>query len=114
VRVLGLPGRPGRDLAEVAQVLVLVGAQAQDAGQRVHHGRARIGLLAALEPGVVVDADAGQDGDLLAPQARGAPDAHSGGEADVLGLDRRAPRFQEDPQLTAVRHTASVERPREV
>lgn len=42
--------------------------------------------MAALEPGVVVDADAGEESDFLPAQARYAPVAAKGGQAGLLGV----------------------------
>jgi hypothetical protein len=46
--------------------------QAQGAGEGVDDAGAGPGLLAALQTGVVVDADPGEGGQLLAAQAGGA------------------------------------------
>ena len=53
-------------------MFVLVFGQAKGPGERVDHFRAGPGLPAAFEPDVVVVADAGKGGQLLAPQPRGA------------------------------------------
>jgi hypothetical protein len=55
---------------QVAQVLVLVLGQAQGAGESVDDGGAGAGLLAAFQPGVVIDAHPGQGGQFLAAQPR--------------------------------------------
>jgi hypothetical protein len=56
-------------------MLVLVRIRFQGAGQRVRHSWAGAGFFAALEPGVVVDADPGERRDLLpaASPGYGAP-----------------------------------------
>jgi hypothetical protein len=69
-----------------AEVLVLVGVQFQGAGEGVGDDRARPGLLAALEPGVVVDTDPGQRRDLLPAQARGAADPAPGAKPTSAGV----------------------------
>ena len=64
-------------------MLVLVAVQFQRAGERVGDGWAGAGLLAALEPGVVIDAYPGQRGDLLPAQPGSTAHPGAGGEADV-------------------------------
>jgi hypothetical protein len=91
--VAGGAGRQG------AQVLVLVRVQFQGTGEGVGDGRARAGLLAALEPGVVVDAHPGERGNLLPAQPGGAAHADSGGEADVGRGDLGPPGMKETSQL---------------
>ncbi len=43
-------------------------------------------MASTLQADVVVDADAGELGDLLAPQARNAAGAGRGGQARLLGV----------------------------
>ena len=57
------------------------------AGEGVEHLLGRVRVAALLEPDVVVDADAGEQRELLAPQA-GDPAAAEVGQADVLGPRR--------------------------
>lgn len=66
-------------------MLVLLVVHVQRAGEGVEDGGAGAGLLAALEAYVVVDADAGEGGQLLAAQAGSAAYAGADGEADVFG-----------------------------
>lgn len=87
---------------ELAQVLVLLVVHAQGAGEGVEHGRAGAGLLAALEADVVVDADAGEGGQLLAAQPWGAAYAGADGEADVIGAGLGAAGAQVAAQLGAL------------
>ena len=68
-----LPGA-GLGLAgDAEQVPALVGGQPQRAGECGQHRRRRVGGAALLEPGEVVDRDAGELGHLLAAQAGRAP-----------------------------------------
>lgn len=79
-RVHGLFGRHGRALrprsaagrtcGEIPQMQQLGFLQQQGGGEGVDHRRAGVGLPAAFQPGVVVDAHPGQGGDLLTAQAR--------------------------------------------
>ncbi|GAA0919189.1 hypothetical protein GCM10009559_01140 [Pseudonocardia zijingensis] len=66
------------------------------------------GLVAsALEPHVVVDADAGEHGDLLAPQP-GDPAALSGRDAGLFGRDERPPGAQVVTEPVALVHESHV------
>ena len=55
------------------------------AGERFEHAFGDAAQVAALEPGVVGDADAGEHGDLLAAQSGNAPRA-VGGEPTWSGV----------------------------
>ena len=68
----------------------------------VEHLDARVDLAALLEPGVPGDADPGELGQLLAPQAGGAA-AGAGRQADVLGLDALPAGAKEGGELGAAR-----------
>ncbi len=68
--------------------------EAQRAGERVEHLLGRMRVAALLEPDVVVDADAGEQRELLAPQA-GHPAPAQVGQSDVVGRDERAPGAEE-------------------
>ena len=60
------------------------------------------GGVAALEPGVVLAGDAGEDGDLLAAQARDPPAlAAIDGQPGLRGTDPGPPGAQELPDLAA-------------
>ena len=59
-------GRTRERRADARGVVV----ERQRAGERVEHLLGRMGVAALLEPDVVVDADAGEQRQLLAPQAR--------------------------------------------
>ena len=68
----------------------------QRPGQRLEDGLGDTAGVAALEPGVVVDADTGEQRDLLAAQAGDAPGAAAvGGQPGLLRRDLRAPGGQE-------------------
>jgi hypothetical protein len=62
--------------------------------------------VAALQPLVVLDADAGQRGDLLAAKALHAAPAVAR-QAGLLGLDLRSPGGQELGYVTGVIHPSS-------
>jgi hypothetical protein len=71
---------------EVEEVRPLGLIELQGAGERLEHAVGDALHVTALDPGVVGDADAGQDGDLLATQL-GDPAAAIGGQARLLGSD---------------------------
>src|SRR5690606_13251129 len=58
----------GADPGETEQVRAGVGVEPQRAGERLQHLRRRVALAALLEADVVVDADAGDRGHLLAAE----------------------------------------------
>ena len=74
----GQQARPVGGLGEVEEVLALGRIQLQGARDGLEHAGGDAGEIAPLELGVVLDADAGQPGDLAAPQAGDA-------SAPVLG-----------------------------
>jgi hypothetical protein len=111
--------RTGRAGRQGAQVFMLVGVQFQGAGESIGDGRAGVGLLAALEPGVVVDTHPGERGDFLPAQPGGTAHARPLDEAHVSRGDLGAPRVQETPQFRTAAvvapltcHGTSVPRPR--
>ena len=69
----------------------LVVVELQRAGDRVQHRRRHARVAALLEPHVIVDADARQHGQLLAPEPGHAAVAVSDGKTDGLGRDPGAP-----------------------
>ena len=91
----GTAARParGRDAVggagEVEQVGPLGLVELQGPGQGVEHAGGRAGDLAALEPGVVLDAQPGECGDLAAPQS-GHPAGAGGRQADLVRGDAGA------------------------
>jgi hypothetical protein len=74
--------------------------QAEGAREGVDDGRAGPGLLAALQAGVVVDADPGQGGQFLTAQPGRAAHSRTDRQTDLAGRDPRATGAQEAPQLT--------------
>jgi hypothetical protein len=77
----------------------------QGAGDGVEHGCADPGQGAALELGVVLDADAGQGGDLAAAQSGHASGADVR-EPDVDGCQLGAPGGEELAHLGPVVHVS--------
>ena len=59
----------------------------QRGGERLQNLLGGTAQIATLELGVVVDADAGEQGHLLAPQASDAPAAAVGRQARLCGRD---------------------------
>jgi hypothetical protein len=94
-----LGGVPGGADGQFAQVLVFGVVQLQGAG--VDDGGTGPGLLAAFQAYVVVDADPGERGQLLAAQAGGAAKAGTDREADLFGCGPGAAGTQEPAQLGA-------------
>ena len=88
---------------EVEEVRALGVVELQRARQRVEHAVGRSGQVAAFQARVVRDAHAGEDGDLLAPQAGDAARAVVG-QADVGGLEPGSPGGQELADLAARVH----------
>ena len=88
---------------EVVEVGALGLVELQRPRQRLQDARGGAGDLAALEPGVVLHAQAGQRRDLAAAQARHAA-AAGGGEPDLLGGDAGAPGGEELAHLCSVVH----------
>jgi hypothetical protein len=69
----------------VEQVRALDVGQRERAGDRLEDGVRLARGVAALEPRVVVDADPGEERDLLAAEARYAPVVAVPGQACLLG-----------------------------
>ena len=78
----------------------------QRPGERFEDAGRGAGDLAALEPGVVLDAEPGEGGDLAAPQS-GHPAAAGGREADLVGGDAGAAGGEELAHLLARLSTPS-------
>ena len=96
-RPRGRRGMPG----ELEQVVALVEREPQRAGDRADRLLGRPRAAALLEPRVEVGRHVRERRDLLAPQA-GRPAPPAGAEADVVGLQRRAPAAQEVGKSVAV------------
>ncbi|KUM99418.1 hypothetical protein AQI95_39135 [Streptomyces yokosukanensis] len=102
----GGPGAAGAgaagDLREVAQVAALGGVDAEGVGERVNHGRGGVAVAALLQPGQVLDAVAGADGQVGAAQS-GRAAAAVVGQAERLGLDAVALGVDEAPSGVPMR-----------
>ena len=85
----------------------LVLGEQQRVRQGGEHGRRRVGVAALLDADEVVDAHAGQRGDLLPAEARGATTAGVS-EADVGRLQALPARPQESTQVDVLGHLPSV------
>jgi hypothetical protein len=90
-------------VGEVDQVRAFGVVELQGAGDRVEHAGRHSGQGAAFELRVVLDAHAGQYGDLGAAQAGDAA-VGAGGQARLLGCDLGAPRDEELADLGAIVH----------
>ena len=84
----------------------------QRAGDRAEHLVGDAAEVAALQPGVVVDAHAGDHRHLLAPQSRHPPMAAVGGEVRLLGGDLRPASAEEVADLRTMVHVPTVRRAR--
>jgi len=93
-----------RRAGEVEEVRALRVVELKCTGQRLEDAVGGPGEVAPLQARVVRDADAGQDRDLLAPQARNAPGAVVG-QAGVGGCEPRSPGGQELADLAARVHS---------
>ncbi len=82
-----VPGDP-------VQIVALVGAEAERAGEARQHLLARLRTALLLQPRVVVGGHRGQQGDLLPPQS-GRPAARAGGQSDVGRLEGLAVAAEE-------------------
>jgi hypothetical protein len=82
----------------------------QRAGERLEHAFRDAAHVAALEAGVVGNADSGQDRDLLAAQSGNAPRT-VGGEPHLVWRDLGSPGGQELADLAPGVHAPSVNRP---
>jgi hypothetical protein len=97
-------GRAGR-ASQVVQVLAFGLVQLECAGQRIQDAFGDAAEVAALEAGVVLDTDAGQQRDLLTAQARDpAVTAVQPAEPGLLRAQLRPPAGQELADLAAVVH----------
>ena len=88
--------------AEVEEMAALVVVESHGVGQGQQHRRRRVQIASLLETHEVVDTDAGQGGDLLAPQPRRA--APTGvGQPDISGRGLLTARPQVGAELTSRR-----------
>jgi hypothetical protein len=97
---------PGRGLGEPVEVEALAGGQPQSVGQGGQHLRRRVLVAALLEPRDVLDAHAGERGDLGPAQARGPPPG-PGGQPHV-GRRHGFPAGPEEQAELVVAHGSRV------
>ena len=97
----GAVGRPG----QVEQMDPLGLVELQRGGQGVEDAFGDPAQVAPLEPDVVVDADPGEQGDLLPAEPGDAPVAPVRGQAGPIRADPGPPRAQELARLLPVVHT---------
>ena len=89
---------------EVEQVGAFGFVELQGAGDGFEDAVGDTGEVAALEPGVVVDAHPGEHGDLFASQAGHPPVAVVGRQSDLLGCDAGAAGGEELAHVVPVVH----------
>ena len=109
------PTRPRRHwvrgAGEVEQVSAFGVVELERPSQRLQHAFGDAIHISALEASVVRNADAGEDGDLLAAQSRNA--ARSvGGQPDLVWGDPRAAGVQKLTDLAPSVHNRRVDPPR--
>jgi hypothetical protein len=85
-------------------VLAFGVVELQRPSHRLQHRLRCPGEVAALETGVIVDADSREQGDLLAPQALHPTFAAVGGQPGLLRADPRPAAGQELLDISAVIH----------
>ena len=73
----------------------------QRMGEAIEHVIGDAARVPALETGVVLDRDAGKQGDLVAAKPRDASSRAEPGKARLLRADLAAPRHQELADLAA-------------
>ena len=93
-----------RGAGQVEQVGAFGFVELQGTGDGFEDAVGDTGEVAALEPGVVVDADPGEHGDLLAAQARHPPVGAVGRQSDVLWGDAGAAGGEELAHVVPVDH----------
>ena len=96
---------------QIEQMLPFGVVKLQRPRHRLQHRPRRPRQMAPLEPAVVVDAQPGEHGDLLPPQARNAPVPAVAGQAGLLRSDSRPAADQKVPDVLAVIHDIKLERP---
>ena len=89
---------------EVEQVRTLGLIELESAAHAIEHVIGDAARVAALEPRVVLGADAGEQGDLLAPKACDPAMSTVGRQARALGRELRPPRGQKFADLFWVTH----------
>lgn len=106
VALAGWTGRGGAGQVEEMGALDVVEEQRPRDGVEDALGRAAD--VAALEAGVVVEADSGELGDFLAPQARDPALAAEVVDAGLCGCHVRTPCDEELPNVVLAGHGRSV------
>jgi hypothetical protein len=96
------------DFASSQASAICPGVELQRPGHRVQHRLRRAGEAAALEPGVVVDTQPGEHGDLLTPQALHPPLAPVGAQPGLLRADPGPAAGQEVLDVSAVIHDSDA------
>jgi hypothetical protein len=107
-----IPGAsPGARIhaGEVEQMLALGVVELQRPRDRIQHALGGAADVAALQLGVVVEADVGEHGDLFAPQAGHAAFTAEVGQAGLRRGEVRAAGDQEFPQLVFLAHDLTVD-----
>ena len=101
LRLAGGAGGPG----QVEQVRPLRLVQLQRLREGFQDSLGHSGEVSAFQPGVILDTDPGQHGDLAAPQSGDAAVAAVDRQTRLFRGDFRPPRGQEVPGLALVVHT---------
>ena len=94
--------------SKVEEVCALGVVELERSGQRFQHAVGDAAQVSAFQAGVVRNADAGQDGDLFAAQARDASRT-VGRQASLLGRDRRPAGREELLDLLPRIHETSLD-----
>ena len=100
----------GSAAGEVVEVKAFGVVELQGAGECIEHAVGGAAKVAALEPYVVIDADLGEPGDLIATQAGNAPFVAAHGYTGRLWRQSRAARGEELPDLVTAVHAAEHRR----
>src|SRR5207253_3425282 len=104
------PSRRVRGACEVEEVCSLGLVELQRTGKRLENALRNATRVATLEPGVVVDADSGEQGALLPPKPWNASSTAEGAQTRLLRRDLRASGGQELADLVPRVHNPRVAR----
>ena len=105
------PSAGARCAGQAEQVRTLGLVELQRPDERLQHAVRDALCVAALQPGVVLGAHAGEQGDLLAAQPGNAPLTAEGGQARLLRRDLAPPGDQELAQLLPGVHEKKARSP---